>query len=240
MPQVAPLGVDPHVSQTNAVQAPPLRILIVDDDAFYRRGIREILNEADGMRVVGEALDGEQALQLARQLRPDGLDVVLMDMEMPGLDGISATERLTAHDPSLPVVLLSQSVGEHDLFESVRVGATGYLSKGLAPEALVRSLRAFHRGESVPLSREMAQKILTCFRELTTREPTAPSAAAANLTRREQEVFELIGRGLRDRDIAAQLVVSESTVKKHVQNILRKLRARNRAEAIARLRGAGH
>jgi len=215
----------------------PLRILIVDADAFFRRGMREILNEADGVQVVGDAADGEQAILMARQMRPHGLDLVLMDTALPGLDGVTATERLVAREPGLAVIMLSQSSLERDLFEALRAGAVGYLTKNLAPDALVRALHAFQRGESLPIPRALAEKVLGAFRQRVTQRQAPPEPLPPpNLTTREKEVFELIARGARDREIALQLVVSVSTIKKHVQNILRKLHARNRAQAIARLR----
>jgi DNA-binding NarL/FixJ family response regulator len=170
-------------------------------------------------------------------LRRDGLDVVLMDIDMPRLDGIKATQQITAADPDLPVVMLTVSTLDRDLFEAVRVGAIGFLSKGLSADAVVRALRSFHRYESLPLPRAMASKVLAYFqqRQDTSNKPS-PSVAGGGLSSREREVLELIARGARDREIATILVVSEGTVKKHVQNILRKLHARNRAEAVARLR----
>jgi two-component system NarL family response regulator len=221
----------------------PLRMLIVDDHAVFRRGIREVLHEEDDMQVVAEALGGEQAIQMVRDLRPDGLDLVLMDIDMPGMDGITTTERIAAEHPNLPVVMLTVSTLDRDLFEAVRVGAVGFLSKSLSPDALVRALRGFRRGESLPMSPALAQKVLGYFKGA----PSAPPQSVAaghtaepqlpdGLTSREQEVLELIAEGARDREIAERLVVTESTVKKHVQNILRKLHARNRVEAVAHLR----
>jgi two-component system NarL family response regulator len=214
---------------------PPLRILIVDDHAFFRRGIREIINDEEDMRVVEEASDGEQAIQRVQELRPDNLDLVLMDIDMPRLDGISATECIARDDPDLPIIMLTVSTLDRDLFEAVRVGAVGFLSKSLSPDALIRALRGFHLGESLPMSPSMAQKVLGYFQQAPPGR-AEPDLGEATLTPREREVLELIARGSRDREIAETLVITESTVKKHVQNILRKLHARNRAEAVARLR----
>jgi DNA-binding NarL/FixJ family response regulator len=227
----------------------PLRMLIVDDHAVFRRGIREVLNEEEDMQVVAEALGGEQAIQMVRDLRPDGLDLILMDIDMPGLDGIATTERIAAEHPNLPVVMMTVSTLDRDLFEAVRVGAVGFLSKSLSPDALVRALRGFRRGESLPMSPALAQKVLGYFKGVPTASPQPvnmtpsaliePQLAETGLTSREQEVLELIAQGARDREIAERLIVTESTVKKHVQNILRKLHARNRVEAVAHLRGGG-
>jgi two-component system, NarL family, nitrate/nitrite response regulator NarL len=214
----------------------PLRILIVDGDAFFRRGVREIVNEAAGMHVVGEAADGEQAVQLARELGAHQLDLVLIDVDLPRLDGIAAAQQLIRNDPSLAVAMLTLSTLDQDLVNSVRSGAIGFLSKNLAPDALVRALHGFQRGESLPMSRAMGQKLLGMVRQSGTPPRSMVAPPTPNLTPREKEVLELVAHGARDREIAQQFVISESTVKKHVQNILRKLQARNRAEAVARLR----
>jgi DNA-binding NarL/FixJ family response regulator len=212
----------------------PLRILIADGDAFFRRGIREILNEAAGIHVVGEAVDAEQAVRLANDLQPRGLDLVLLDVELARGNNFAPAELLLAEHPDLAVVILTVAEVESDLLEVVRAGAVGYLSKTQTPAVLVRALHAFHRAESLPISRPMAMALLGRLRErvLATHPTDEP---LPNLTAREKEVCQMIAHGARDREIAAQLVVSESTVKKHVQNILRKLHARNRAEAVARL-----
>jgi DNA-binding NarL/FixJ family response regulator len=219
---------------------PALRILIVDADAYFRRGMRETLNEADGLRVAGEAADGERALQLVRQLRPFELEVVLLDTRLPGVDGIATAERLLADDAELAVVMLSSSTADREVFDALRAGAIGYLSKHMPPEALVRALQAFGRGDSLPIPRAIGEKLLAAFRQRSAApRPAAPAAQTPPpaLTAREQEVFELIAGGARDKEIAERLVVSQSTVKKHVQNMLRKLQVRNRAQAIASVRG---
>jgi len=219
-----------------------LRILIADDHTLFRRGIRDVIDEAEDMQVVAEAADGEQALRLVAQLRPDQLDLVLMDIRMPRLDGVTATRQIVAADPSLPVVVLTVSDEDEDLLAAVRAGAVGFLSKGMTPGALTRALRDFHRERALPMSRRMAMRALTYLQSVVA--PVCPlppgKASAAEqmtlqvLTGREQEVVQLIALGARDRDIARQLHLSENTVKKHVKNILDKLGARNRAQAAAR------
>ena len=210
----------------------PLRILVVDDDAFVRRGVREILNEAGDMHVVAEATDGEQAVQTARTLGQSGVDLILMDADLPRLDGLSAAERLSAEVPGLAVVILAAGTDRDRLLAAVRAGAVGFLDKRLAPEVLVRTIRAFQHGEALPISRTNGEQLLDIVRTSATARAAASDEDAARLTTREREVLELVATGARDREIAARLVVGESTVKKHMQNILRKLKARNRAEAV--------
>jgi two-component system nitrate/nitrite response regulator NarL len=212
----------------------PLRILIADADAFFRRGIREILNEAAGINVVGEAVDAEQAVRIAHDLQPHGLDLVLLDVELARGNNFAPAERLITENPDLAVVILTAAEVESDVLDVVRAGAVGYLSKTQTPAVLVRALHGFHRAESLPISRPMALALLARLRERVLA-PQVTDEPLPNLTAREKEVCQMIAHGARDREIAAQLVVSESTVKKHVQNILRKLHARNRAEAVARL-----
>ena len=234
-----------------ASPAQPLRILIVDDHPLVRRGICEVIDEEEDMRVVAEAADGEQAVECARHLRPHGLDLVLMDIDMPRLDGISAAKRILAENPGLPVVMLTVSTLDRDLFEATRAGAIGYLSKSLTPTAMVRALRDFHREGALPMSPAMATRVLLHLQQTASAPPSeappevppqAPPHHAREewtrsvLTPREREVLELIAQGARDKDIADRLVLSESTVRKHVQNILRRLDVRNRTEAITRFR----
>jgi len=173
-----------------------LRLLIVDDHAFFRRGIREILNEEEDMEVVAEASSGEQAIKLVRELQADGLDLMLMDIDMPGLDGISATAQIAAEFPDMPVVMMTVSSLDRDLFEALRVGAVGFLSKSLSPDALARALRGFRRGESLPMSSDVAQKVLGYFKGA----PVEPQPPSVETQRRAGSTRVDRTRGARPRD----------------------------------------
>src|SRR5689334_2479864 len=143
--------------------APPLRILLVDDNMTFRRELRDFVREQPELQVVGEASDAAEALRQVSRLRPDGLDVVLMDINLPGTDGIQATEEITRNDPNLPVIMLTVSTLDRDLFEAVRVGAVGYLSKALPADAIAHALRDFHEHEALPMSAVMATRVLRYF-----------------------------------------------------------------------------
>jgi len=210
-----------------------MRVLLADDHEAYRHAIAEVISAEVDMQVVAEVSDGEQAVQFARYLRPDRLDLVLIDIAMPRLDGIGAAEQLNSLDPELPVIMLTVSLLDRSLFDAVEAGAVGYLSKGLTPAALVRALRDFHRDGALPMSRVMARKVLAYFRERPPRRPQNATDVASELSPREHQVLALVAQGAHDREIAMSLVLSERTVKKHVENILRKLHARNRAAAAA-------
>jgi two-component system NarL family response regulator len=219
-----------------------LRILVADDHALLRRGLCDVLAEAGDMEVVAEASDGAEAVRLARALRPVGLDLVLMDVDMPGLDGIAAARQITAEHPDMPVVMLTVSALESDLLRAVEAGAVGFLTKSLAPDVLLRALRDFHRDGTLPMSPTMAARVLSHFRYTSRAQHGEPPARAAEesaesrLTAREREVLELVAQGARDREIASHLGLTVHTVKKHVKSLLHKFGARNRVEAVAHLR----
>jgi DNA-binding NarL/FixJ family response regulator len=231
----------------------PLRVLLADDHALFRRGLREVLEEDGTIRVVAEAGDGEEAVRLARDLGANGLDLVLMDLEMPGLNGIGATRRILAEVPGLNVVVLTASVQDTDLFMAVENGVVGFLNKDMNPDALVRTLEDVCRTGGLAMTRVTAAKALGHLQQQRiagpTMQPVMPpvyasaktpprvSPVAHLLTERESEVLELVAQGLTNREIAEQLVVSENTINNHMQRILRKLNVRNRTEAVARYRG---
>ena len=218
--------------------ADSLRVMIVDDHEGFRLELRRTLAREPDIQVVADESNGADAVRRARELRPFGLDLVLMDIDMPIMNGIDATAELMLHDASLRVLILTVSTSDQDLFDGVRSGAIGFLNKNLSGVAFVRTLRDFRTTGSLPMSRVMASKALQYLQHAQLA-PVArtPSAEINTLSVREREILARIASGARDREIADSLIVAETTIKTHVRHILRKLGARNRAEAVARLRG---
>ncbi len=204
------------------------RVLIVDDHSVFRRVVREVLDEHPQLAVVGEAASGAKAFALVAELQPD---LVVLDMELPDMNGVAVTQQLARTHPGVRVVILSFVSSDALIVDAIRAGAYGYLSKDIQPDALARALLGVTEGE-VAMSRRTAARIMAYFREANGGSPDSN----ADLTDRELEVFRLLASGATDRQIANRLVIAESTAKKHVQHILRKLRARNRAEAVAKFR----
>ena len=198
---------------------PAIRVLLVDDHPVVRQGLRALLSTQDGIDVVGEAGDGEAAVAAAERLSPD---VVLMDVVMPGIDGVEALRRIGGRRPQTRVVMLTSYADERRAMEAVDAGASGFLLKDASPRDVVAAIRAAHRGEAI-LHPSVAAKLLA--------ERRRPPAAHADLTARELEVLRLIARGLQNKQIAAQLHLSEKTVKTHVSAILRKLDVSDRTQA---------
>jgi DNA-binding NarL/FixJ family response regulator len=203
-----------------------VRIVIADDHSLFRDGLRSLLL-AEGHEVVGEAKNGHEAVALARELSPD---LVLMDLQMPELDGIGATKLIVAAMPEMKVVILTASEEEAKLFEAIKSGAQGYLLKNLEAEAFFELLEKAQRGEPA-LTPQLARKLLQEFARAA--EPAAPQTEQDQLTAREREVLELMVEGVTsNRKLASRLSLSENTVKFHVRNILDKLRLHNRAEVV--------
>lgn len=199
-----------------------IRVLIVDDHAIVRKGIRALLSEAGGFEVVGEADNGRDAVLAAQETMPD---VILMDLLMPDMDGIEATRQITSHQPKARILVLTSFAADNKVFPAIKAGAAGYLLKDSSPDELVRAIRQVHRGEP-SLHPTIARKLLQEIARPAEREP-APEA----LTAREMEVLRLIAQGLSNQEIADRIAVSESTVRAHVSRILGKLHLASRTQA---------
>jgi DNA-binding NarL/FixJ family response regulator len=201
-----------------------IRVLLADDQGLVRAGFRMILRAEPDIDVVGEAADGHEAVERARELKPD---VVLMDIRMPALDGIEATRRVTALDPPARVLILTTFDLDDYVYESLRAGASAFLLKDAPEQQLVAAVRAVADGGSL-FSPSVTRRLIERFAR-----PAPPaSTALAELTPREQEVLRRLARGRSNADIATELVVSEHTVKTHVASILQKLELRNRVQAV--------
>ena len=211
-----------------------LTVLVADDHPMYRGGIRAALDDVDDIEVVGEATDGDQAVDAAQSLRPD---VVLMDLHMPGTNGIEATRRLVNEVPGVGVLVLTMFDDDESLFAAVRAGARGYLVKGAAQEQIVRAIRAVAGGEVV-FGSGVAERVITFF-AASGRIGSRAGRQFPELTERELEVLELIARGLNNTEIARRLVVSDKTVRNHVSSVFTKLHVADRAQAIVRARESG-
>lgn len=203
-----------------------IKILIVDDHPLIRRGLSAVLKEADGMTIVGEAVDGLQAVKRARDLSPD---VVLMDIFMPTMNGVEATAILLRNHPWMKVMMLTISDKEEDLYSAIKAGASGYLLKNVRPEELVDGIRQVVQGGAI-ITPNLAPRLLKdLLEERADSEQPLPTA----LTHREREVLELVSTGLSNREIANKLFVSENTIKTHLRNVMDKYHFKNRAEAAA-------
>lgn len=205
-----------------------IRILLTDDHALFRSGLAGLLRQQADFVVVGEAANGEEALEKARELVPD---VILMDLYMPGMGGLEATRRIKGALSSVKIVMLTVSEEDKDVFEAVKAGAHGYLSKKIEPNAFFRTLRGVFRGEA-PISRATATKILEEFARQARRGP-GDAPPHSRLSPREREVLELLTRGATNKAIASTLGISKDTVKNHLKNILEKLHLENRVQAAA-------
>jgi two-component system, NarL family, response regulator LiaR len=199
-----------------------IRVLVVDDHAIIRKGIQALLAEIAEIEVVGEARDGEEAMALAKALKPD---VILMDLVMPGVDGIQATRRITAAEDGPRILVLTSFAGDDKVFPAIKAGALGYILKDSEPEDLVEAIHQVHRGEP-SLTPSIAQKLLKELRRPSARPPTPDP-----LTDREMEVLHLVAKGLSNPEISQRLVIAEATVRTHVSNILSKLHLANRVQA---------
>jgi DNA-binding NarL/FixJ family response regulator len=209
----------------------PIRTMIVDDHALFRRGLEMVLAAEPDIELVSEASDGAEAVEKAGETLPD---IVLMDIRMPRSSGIEACRALKDVVPSAKIVMLTISDEEEDLFEAIRAGASGYLLKDIPLDEVAEAVRSVYGGQSL-INPSMAGKLITEFATLARRdtdEERAQRVPAPRLTEREMEVLKLVARGMNNRDIAKELFISENTVKNHVRNILEKLQIHSRMEAV--------
>jgi len=207
-----------------------ITVMLVDDHALVRAAVRQALTATD-VEVVGEVASAEEAMRLAPELRPD---VLLVDIDLPGMDGVQLVRELAPRLPATRIVMLTVSSADRDLLESMRYGASGFLTKDLTPEALLRAVRSAHDGE-LAMPRGMAARLVHGLVDGSARGSGRPDdPTQATLSARELEVLRLLAAGLTDREIADALTISVRTVESHVSNILHKMRAHNRAEAAHR------
>jgi two-component system NarL family response regulator len=208
--------------------ADAIRVVICDDHALFRRGLSMVLEEEVGIAVVGEAEDGDAAVAIAEELAPD---VVLMDVRMPKRSGIEATRAIAESVPTARIVMLTVSDEEDDLYEAIKAGATGYLLKEISIEEVADAVRAVMSGQSL-ITPSMASKLISEFSNLSKKAEARQAVPAPVLTVRELEVLKLVAQGMSNKEIAAELYISENTVKNHVRNILEKLHLHSRMEAV--------
>jgi len=226
---------EPDVLSTATAGQPSIRVLVVDDHALYREIILDALEEEVDIEVVGEAADGPAALVACQDLQPD---ICLLDLEMPGMNGVEVTRRLVHQSPHTKIVVLTAYDEDRWIFELVQAGATGYLLKEAPLGEVVRAIRVAWSGESL-IEPRVANKILRMFASLSQEAGPGRQAPSGDrpglpgrLTEREVEVLSLVGKGLNNRELAEHLVISETTVKSHVSNIMHKLDLRDRVEMV--------
>jgi two-component system NarL family response regulator len=212
----------------DAMSEDPVKVLIVDDHALFRRGLQMVLENEGDIEVVGEASDGHEAVERAEKTTPD---VVLMDVRMPKRSGIEATRAIKDVLPSTKILMLTISDEEADLYEAIKAGASGYLLKEISIEEVANAIRSVQQGQSL-ISPSMASKLLNEFAAMVKRRDERSQVPGPRLTDRELEVLKLVAKGMNNRDIGTELFISENTVKNHVRNILEKLHLHSRMEAV--------
>ena len=209
-----------------------IRVLLADDQALFREGLRTLLSVQPDIEVVGEAGNGEEALRLAATLRPD---VALMDLRMPVLDGVAATRQMGTSHPECRVIILTTFDDDETVFDGLRAGAVGYLLKDVSSDKLVEAIRLAARGESF-LQPSVAAKVVAEFARLA---PRPVETLIESLSEREVQVLRMLAQGQSNKEIAASLVITEGTVKNHVTSILNKLGVRDRTQAALKARELG-
>src|SRR3954463_1246204 len=212
--------------EQDGVAPDAIRVLICDDHALFRRGLIMVLESEEGIDVVAEAEDGQEAIRKVDEVAPD---VILMDVRMPRMSGIEATRAISDTAPAAKVLMLTVSDDEQDLYEAVKAGATGYLLKEISIEEVANAIRAVVTGQSL-ISPSMASKLLSEFNNLA--KQAQQKVLVPKLTDRELQVLKLVAQGMSNREVAEDLFISENTVKNHVRNILEKLHLHSRMEAV--------
>jgi two-component system nitrate/nitrite response regulator NarL len=215
----------------------PVRVMLVDDHSLVRAAVRQAISGGD-VELVAEAATAEDAFALALSIRPD---ILLLDINLPGMKGLQMLDEIAPRLPETKVVMLTVSDSERDVVDAIARGASGYLTKDLSPEALLRALKGIHAGE-LGMSRRMAAAVMQHFVDAARRGRGAGAGSDGpmeGLSPRENDVLRMLAEGLTDREIASALIISPRTVETHVSNILHKLAVRNRAEAAQRYREGG-
>lgn len=210
----------------------PLRLLVADDHPLFRDGLRVMLLSTPELELVGEAATGEEAISRAGELQPD---LIVMDVQMPELDGIEATRRIVSDSPNVRVLVVTMFEDDATVFRAMRAGARGYVLKGANYTEMLRAIRAVGGGEAI-FSKEIAARLMDYFASA---RPAAPPPFFPELSDREREILDLIAQGHKNPEIAKRLYLSPKTVRNHVSNILTKLQVADRAQAITRAREAG-
>jgi len=210
----------------------PITVIIADDHQFFRDGVRALLDAQPDMECVGEAATGEEVIQLSAELQPD---VVLMDVQMPGMSGVEATRQIVSSSPQIRVLVVTMFEDDHLVFAAMRAGARGYLLKGTRHEDMVRAIRAAGSGDAI-FSPAIAAKLVDYFAAL---QPSRPLQVFPELSSREREILALLARGHKNTEIAERLVISPTSVRNYVSNIISKLQVADRAQAILRAKEAG-
>ncbi len=211
----------------------PITVLLADDQRLMREGSATLLALADDIEIVGQAADGQEAIDLAKRHKPN---VILMDIQMPHVNGIAATQAIRAALPDTKIIMLTTFSDDEYLMAGLRAGAIGYLLKDMPSEQLAEAIRSAAKGQS-PIEPEMARKLVNLFTQAPA--PASKSTVISELSDREIEVLQLIAAGSSNKEIAEQLFIAEGTAKNHVSNILSKLEARDRAQAVARAKELG-
>jgi DNA-binding NarL/FixJ family response regulator len=211
-----------------------IKLMIADDHKLFREGLKALLAVTEDIEIIGEAEDGDSALKKSRELEPD---VILMDINMPGLNGIRVTEQILAKQPRVRIIMLTMLDDDASIFHAMRAGARGYLLKGADSEEVLSVIRAVAEGQAL-FGPAIAARLMNYFKELSTA-PAVADTPFPELTERELDVLRLIAQGLNNQEIAQKLVLSHKTVRNHITNIFSKLQVADRAQAIVRAREAG-